>query len=46
MQFHDRAASSLRLVVSFQMKESPNMRNVVDWLSDYVLADIFHYLPA
>ena len=46
MQFHSKAASSLRLVVSFQMKEAPNMRNAVDNLSDDVLADIFCYLPA
>jgi hypothetical protein len=45
MQFHGRAASSLQLVVSFQMKEACNMRNTVDSLSDDVLADIFHYLP-
>ena len=41
-----RVASSLWLVVSFQMKEAPNMRNAVDSLSDDVLADIFCYLPA
>ena len=46
MQLHGRAASSLRLVASFQMNEAPNMRNVVDSLSDDVLADIFRYLPA
>jgi hypothetical protein len=46
MQFHDREASSLRLVVSFQMKEAPNMRKAVDNLLDDVLADIFHYLPS
>jgi hypothetical protein len=46
MQFHGRVASSLRLVVSFQMKEARNMRNVVDSLSDDVLVDIFSYLPA
>ena len=46
MQFHNRAASSLRLLVSFQMKEARNMRNVVDNLSDDVLADIFSYLLA
>ena len=46
MQFHGRAASSLWLVVSFQMKEARNMRNTVDSLSDDVLADIFSYLPA
>ena len=44
MQFQGRAASSLRLVVSFQMKEDRNMRNIVDSLSDNVLADIFSYL--
>jgi hypothetical protein len=38
-------ASSLWLVVSFQMKEAPNMRNTMDNLSDDVLADIFRYLP-
>ena len=41
MQFHGKAASSLRLVVSFQMKEAHNMRNAVDNLSDDVLTDIF-----
>jgi hypothetical protein len=46
MKFHGRVASSLQLVVSFQMKEARNMRNVVDNLSDDVLADIFSYLPA
>jgi hypothetical protein len=46
MQFHGRAASSLRLMVSFQMKEVHNMRNVVDSLLDDVLVDIFSYLPA
>ena len=46
MQFHGRAASSLWLVVSFQMKEAPNMRNAVDSLSDDVLVDIFSYLSA
>ena len=46
MQFHSRAASSLWLVVSFQMKEARNMRNAVDSLSDDVLTDIFSYLPA
>ena len=46
MQFHSRVASSLWLVVSFQMKVPPNMRNIVDNLSDDVLADIFRYLPA
>ena len=46
MQFHGRAASSLWLVVSFQMKEAHNMRNAVDNLSDNVLADTFCYLPA
>ena len=45
MQFHDRVASSLWLVVSFQMKEARNMRNAVDSLSDNVLANIFSYLP-
>ena len=45
MQFHGRAASSLWLVVSFQMKEAHNMKNAVDSLSDDVLADIFGYLP-
>jgi hypothetical protein len=46
MQFHGREASSLRLVVSFQMKEAPNMRKAVYSLSDDVLADIFRYIPA
>ena len=46
MQFHGRAASSLWLVVSFQMKESPYMRNTVDNLSVDMLANIFCYLPA
>ena len=46
MQLHGRVPSFLRLVVSFQMKEAPNMRNAVDNLSDDVLADIFRYLPA
>ena len=46
MQFHGRAASSLWLVMSFQIKEAPNMRNAVDNLSDDVLANIFCYLPA
>jgi hypothetical protein len=46
MQFHGRAPSSLRLVVSFQMKEARNMRNIVDSLSNDVLADIFSYLLA
>ena len=46
MKFHSRAASSLWLVVSLQMKEAPNMRNTVDSLSDDVLANIFSYLPA
>ena len=46
MQFHGKAASSLRLEVSFQMKEARNMRNIMDSLSDDVLADIFSYLPA
>jgi hypothetical protein len=46
MQFHDMAASSLWLVVSFQMKEAPNIRNAVDNFSGNVLADIFCYLPA
>jgi len=44
MQFHGRVASSLRLVVSFQMKEDRNVRNIVDNLSDNVLANIFSYL--
>ena len=46
MQFHGRAASSFRLVVSFHMKEAHNMRNAVDNLSEDVFADIFSYLPA
>jgi hypothetical protein len=46
MQFHGRAASSLRLLVSFQMKEAHNIRNALDNLSDDVLANIFSYLPA
>ena len=46
MQFHGRAASSLRLVVSFQRKEAHNMRNTTDNLSNDVLADILSYLPA
>ena len=46
MQFHGRTASSLWLVVSFQMKEAPNMRNAVDSLSNDVLANIFCYLPS
>ena len=46
MQFNSRAASSLRLVVSFQMKEAHNMSNTMDSLSDNVLANIFRYLPA
>ena len=46
MQFHGSVASSLRLVVSFEMKEAPNMRNDVDRLLDDVLANIFCYLPA
>jgi hypothetical protein len=45
MQFHGRAASSIRLVVSFQMKEARNTRNTVDSLSNDMLADIFSYLP-
>ena len=46
MQFHGSVASSLRLVVSFKMKEAYNMRNVVDNHSDDLLAEIFSYLPA
>jgi hypothetical protein len=46
MQFYGGAASSLQLVVSFQMEEAPNMRNAVDRLSNDVLADIFHYLSS
>jgi hypothetical protein len=46
MQFYSRVTLSLRLVVSFQMKEAHNMRNTVDSLSDDVLADIFSHLPA
>ena len=46
MQFHGTAASSLWLLVSFRMKEACIMRNVVDSLSDDVIADIFSYLPA
>jgi hypothetical protein len=44
MQFHGMAPSSLRLVVSFQMKEARNMRNTMDNLSNDVLANIFSYL--
>jgi hypothetical protein len=44
MQFDGRAASSLRLLVSFQMKEAHNMRYTVDNLSNDVLTDIFSYL--
>ena len=46
MQFHGRTVSSLWLVVTFQMKEAPNVRDTRDNLSDDVLADIFRYLPA
>jgi hypothetical protein len=42
---HQQVASSLWLVMSFQMKEALNMRNAVDSLLDNVLAKIFRYLP-